>query len=58
MCEPLFERASASGPPVDPFTKRSPAALQSLSTPGTFIATDVPADIACIGREAGPNQPR
>src|SRR5215210_5650942 len=58
MWEPLFDRSSASGPPDDPWTKRSFAASQSCSTPGSFIASDVPADIACIAREAGPNQPR
>src|SRR5215204_4030074 len=58
MWEPLLERASLSGPPVEPCTKRSLTELQSCSMPGTFIATDEPADIACIAREAGPNQPR
>src|SRR4051794_28234465 len=58
MWEPLFPRAVTSGPPVDPWTNRSVAALHSFSAPGTFIPTDVAADSACIPRDAGPNQPR
>ena len=58
MCDPLSARLAASGPPVEPFTKRSVAAFQSFSAPGAFIASDVPADTPCIARDAGPNQPR
>ncbi len=56
--EPLFARAASSGPPVEPCTNRSVAALQSFSAPGTFMPTEVHAESACIPRDAGPNQPR
>ena len=36
-CEPDFERASASGPPVEPLTKRRPAALSRFDTPGSVV---------------------
>ena len=54
MCEPDRLRASASGPPVEPFTKRSPASFSRRDAPGRLV----PSEIACIGRESGPNQPR
>ena len=58
MCEPPRARASASGPPVEPLTRRLLAASQSCSTPGSFMARDRPPEVTCIAREAGPNQPR
>src|SRR5829696_5979517 len=54
MWEPDLERAAASGPPVDPLTKRLPIALSRLDAPGSAV----PIDMTCIGRESGPNQPR
>ena len=54
MCDRDLLRASASGPPVDPFTKRSPTAFVSDPTPGRLR----PSDITCMGRDSGPNQPR
>ena len=47
-------RASASGPPVEPLTKRSPASLSRCDAPGRLA----PSENTCIGRESGPNQPR
>ena len=32
--------------------------MRRTATPGTFVTAEVASDIACIGREAGPNQPR
>ena len=58
MCDPPFARASASGPPVEPFRNLPVAASQSFAAPGTFMPTAVPAENACMAREAGPNQPR
>ncbi len=53
-----FARAVASGPPVDPFTVRDVIASRRPLAPGTGATSDIPADMACIARDAGPNQPR
>src|SRR3954449_12035957 len=58
MWEPPLARAAASGPPVEPLTRREPSASQPLVAPGTLVATEPTAEIACMGRDAGPNQPR
>src|SRR5689334_19336806 len=58
MIEPLLARAAASGPPVEPLTKRLIVFSSPFLTPGTFVATDVARENADIGLDAPPNQPR
>ncbi len=58
MWERERERAAASGPPVEPFTKRPVAASQSRPAPGTFMPSEVPAESTWIALDPDPNQPR
>ena len=58
MSERLVARAAASGPPVEPLTKRAKRPSRPSRAPGSFRTGDMAADIARSGSEAGPNQPR